>query len=261
MRGTHTSIGPGRIAGDHRRSWAQGAPAEVKVAAAVLFVIGVVLTPREAFAAFGVHLGVLAAVTTLAGIPVHRLARRLAIEVPFVVFAAFLPFVAGGERVEWGPVSVSVEGSWAAWNIMAKATLGVLVAALLSATTDVPDLLVGLRRLRVPAPLVTIAAFMTRYLDVLVAQLGRMQIARISRGDDPRWLWQARAVAATSGTLFLRSYERGERVYLAMCARGFTGESLVPGGGAPARLRQWLLGLIPAGVALVVAAVAHVSMS
>lgn len=233
----------------------------MKVASTVLFAIGVVLTPREAFAAFGVHLGVLVAMVTIAGVPAHRLARRLVIEVPFVIFAAFLPFLGGGERVDLGPVSVSVEGSWAAWNIMAKATLGVLAAALLSATTEVPDLLVGLRRLRVPAPLVTIAAFMTRYLDVLVAQLGRMQIARISRGDDPRWLWQARAVAATSGTLFLRSYERGERVYLAMCARGFTGESPVLGGGAPAGRRHWLLGLIPAGLALVVAAGAHAMVS
>ncbi|HRE03653.1 MAG TPA: CbiQ family ECF transporter T component, partial [Ilumatobacteraceae bacterium] len=39
----------------------------------------------------------------------------------------------------------------------------------------------------------------------------------------PRWLWQARPIAASLGTLFVRSYEHGERVHLAMLSRGFTG--------------------------------------
>ena len=41
------------------------------------------------------------------------------------------------------------------------------------------------------------------------------------RGDDPRWIWQVRALARTAGALFVRAYERGERVYVAMLARGY----------------------------------------
>jgi cobalt/nickel transport system permease protein len=65
---------------------------------------------------------------------------------------------------------------------------------------------------------------MVRYLGVIGAEASRMRIARASRGDDPRWLWQARAMASSSGTLFVRAYERGERVHLAMLARGYAGE-------------------------------------
>jgi cobalt/nickel transport system permease protein len=50
-----------------------------------------------------------------------------------------------------------------------------------------------------------------------------MRVARESRGHDPRWIWQARAIASTAGVLFIRSYERGERVYLAMVSRGYDG--------------------------------------
>ena len=93
----------------------------------------------------------------------------------------------------------------------------------LAATTPVTELLTGLERLQVPRVLVAIAGFMVRYLDVIAGESARMRIARLSRGYDPRWLWQARAVAASAGTLFVRSYERGERVHLAMCARGYGG--------------------------------------
>jgi cobalt/nickel transport system permease protein len=71
--------------------------------------------------------------------------------------------------------------------------------------------------------LVSVASFMVRYLEVIAGELRAMRVARTSRGYDPRWIWEARAVAVSAGTLFIRSYERGERVYLAMAARGYHG--------------------------------------
>ena len=72
-----------------------------------------------------------------------------------------------------------------------------------------------------PRPIVGIASFMVRYGEVLAGDVRRMRIARLSRGDDPRWLWQVAGIARTAGALFVRSYERGERVYVAMLARGY----------------------------------------
>jgi cobalt/nickel transport system permease protein len=65
--------------------------------------------------------------------------------------------------------------------------------------------------------------FMVRYLDVVIGDLNRMRVALRSRGYAPRRIREAGALAATAGTLFIRSYERGERVYLAMLARGYSG--------------------------------------
>ena len=101
--------------------------------------------------------------------------------------------------------------------------LGVTASVILASTTSVSALLVGLERLRVPRSLVAICGFMIRYADVISGEMHRMKVARQSRGYDPRWFWQNRALAASAGSLFIRSYERGERVYLAMASRGFTG--------------------------------------
>ena len=68
-----------------------------------------------------------------------------------------------------------------------------------------------------------IATFMLRYLDVLAAEGRRMRIAQRSRGYDPRFLWQIKGFASGVGALFLRAFERGERVYLAMVSRGYEG--------------------------------------
>ena len=121
---------------------------------------------------------------------------------------------------------------------------------MLAATTTPADLLRGLERLRVPKVLVSIAGFMVRYLTILTGEAERMRVARQSRGYEPRWLWQAGAMGASVGTLFVRAYERGERVHLAMCSRGYDGTMpelggrrahrtrLGPGGDAARRVRR-----------------------
>lgn len=198
-------------------------PAEAKVAATIVVVLAVVATPRDQLWAFAAHGAVLALVLAAARLPAGAVLRRMRIEVPFLAFAVLLPLVGRGPRTDVLGLSLSQEGLWAGWNIAAKGTLGVLAAIVLSASTPVAELLRGVERLRAPRVMVAIAGFMVRYLDVVVGEAGRMRIARVSRGDDPRWLWQARATAATGGTLFVRSYERGERVHLAMLARGYDG--------------------------------------
>ena len=228
-------------------------PPQVKVLAAFLFVCCVVATPREVFWAFGSYFLVLAGVWAVAAIPPGWIARRALIEAPFIVLAVLLPFAEGGQRVHVAGVSLSVTGLLAGWNIVIKGTLGVLTSLTLAATTSPRDLLIGLQRLRVPSTITTIATLMLRYLEVIVGEARRMRIARISRGHDPRLLWQAGATARGIGSLFLRSYERGERVHLAMLARGWTGQMPVlhdrPTGG-----RDWLLGSVPVSVALLIAA-------
>jgi cobalt/nickel transport system permease protein len=230
------------------------APPQCKLAAGLLLVLAVVATPREAVWAYGLYALGLVGLARVGRVPLPTLARRLVIELPFLLFALFLPLVGQGRRVEVAGVPLAVEGLWAAWNIVAKGTLGVAVSVILAATTPVPELLRGLERLRLPRAFTSVAGFMVRYADVIAGEVRRMRIARISRGHDPRWIWQARAVAATAGTLFIRSYERGERVYLAMVSRGYAGSMPVLGDLAASR-GQWLAALaVPAAAALVAAA-------
>jgi len=226
---------------------------EVKIAATVLFTIVVVVTPREAFWAFGGYAVILAAVAALARVGGGWLAKRATIELPFVLLAVVLPFAGTGERVDWLGMSLSVDGLYGAWNIFAKGTLGVLASLLLAATTTTRDLIRGLDRLRCPQIITQIATFMVRYLDVLSGEARRMRVARLSRGYDPRFLWQVKAFAIGVGALFLRAFERGERVYLAMVSRGYTGRMpALDTGPAAATTSQWLTAAtVPAAAALI----------
>jgi cobalt/nickel transport system permease protein len=174
-----------------------------------------------------------------------------------VVFAVFLPLVGQGSRVEVLGLSLALDGLWAAWNILVKGTLGVAATVVMAATTPVPEILHGLERLRLPKAFTMIAGFMIRYADVIAGEAGRMRIARVSRGYDPRWIWQARALASSAGTLFIRSYERGERVHLAMISRGFTGSMPVLDELAATRA-QWLAALAVPGLAAAVCLTAWV---
>jgi cobalt/nickel transport system permease protein len=162
-------------------------------------------------------------VARLAQVSPWFVAKRLVVETPFVLFAVFLPLIGRGERLDVLGISLSIDGLWAAWNILIKATLGLATTVLLGATTPIAEILHGLEHLRMPRLMTAIAGFMVRYADVITGELARMRIARESRGYDPRWFWQARAIASSAGTLFIRSFERGERVYLAMVSRGYTG--------------------------------------
>lgn len=208
----------------HGTSRVHALDAHVKVAAMLVFVLAVVATPREAFWAFGIYAILLGTAARAATIPIGFLVRRLLVLVPFVLFAFFLPFVGTGARTDVLGISLSTEGLWGAWTILAKATLGVTASIVMAATTEVPDILQGLDRLRVPRLITAIAGFMIRYLDVVLGEMHRMRIAMRSRGYDPRWIWQGRALATSAGALFIRSYERGERVYQAMVARGYEGQ-------------------------------------
>jgi len=229
-------------------------PPEVKIAAMVAFTIVVVATPRHHLWAFGAYALLLVPVAVLGRVPAWWLVKRATIELPFVLLAVVLPFAGGGERITWLGMSLSVDGLYGAWNIVAKGTLGVLASLLLAATTSMRDLIHGLDHLRVPSVFTQIATFMLRYLDILAEDARRMRIARLSRGYDQRFLWQVKAFAVGVGALFLRAFERGERVYLAMRSRGYTGR-LPRMHHEPASARQWaasaLLPLAAAGVALV----------
>ena len=211
---------------------------EAKLVAAFGFVICVAVTPREAVWAFAVYASLLGVLAWISRISPGFLALRLTAVAPFVLFALFIPFIAGGERIEaWG-VSLSVDGLWGMWNILAKALLGAGASIVLTATTEIPDIIRGLGLLRVPPLFTSIAMFMVRYLELIAEELRRTRVAMASRGYDPRWLWQARPIASSAGALFVRSYERGERVHAAMVSRGFAG-TMPSLGHRSATSREW----------------------
>jgi len=204
----------------HGHSAVHRMPAHHKILALLAFVVVVVATPRDWFAAYGVYLLLLLGVVAVSQVPPTYLLKRMVIEVPFLVFAVLMPFLSMGPRTEFLGLTVSEPGLLAAWALVAKGTLGVLASLTLAATTEAHHLLAGLSRLRLPEQLVAIMGFMVRYLDVVADEVRRMRIALASRGFTARNPRHWPVVARSAGALFIRSYERGERVHLAMVSRG-----------------------------------------
>jgi cobalt/nickel transport system permease protein len=232
-------------------------PAQVKLVALFVFVLAVVSTPAAVFWAFGGYAVMLLAALVIAKLPAPVVSRRLAVETPFLVFALLLPFVATGPQVSVLGLQLSQSGVLGAWNVLAKGTLGVIAAILLSATTAPRELLAGLERLRLPATLVAILSFMVRYLSVVSDDLHRMRVARESRGYLGGRAGQLKAVAGGVGVLFVRSFERGERIHLAMHSRAYTGRMPQLSTHGASRT-QWRAGLAIPLVAILIALAARV---
>ena len=177
----------------------------VKVVITLLFIVSNVLLPD------GTWIGYLLAWLITMGLgAIARLHPWFLIKRSFIV----LPFTLA---------AVTVLRSW----------ISLQFAIWLTATTRFPDLLHALRHLRVPGILVSIIAFMYRYLFVLADEASRLLRARAARSARPAHgqgggsiVWRARIAGHMVGQLFIRSFERSDRVYNAMLARGYRGELL-----------------------------------
>ena len=197
-------------------------PAHVKLVGLLTFILLVVALPREAHRVQVAMLLIALAVVAATRVPWRHVMARLVVETPFVIFALVLPFVATGPTRALGPFTVSRDGVAASIVLLLTATTSCLMAIAFATTTASRDLVRALQHLHVPDRLVQILAFMVRYLGVVGSQSQRMKVARESRGFAPRSLGGWPVIASSAGALFIRSYERGERVHLAMMSRGYT---------------------------------------
>jgi cobalt/nickel transport system permease protein len=141
-------------------------------------------------------------------------------------------------------------------SILVRSWLSVQMAILLTATTQFPDLMHALRHLRVPHLLVAIISFMYRYLFVLVDEAMRLlrareaRSARLNNKSGGTIWWRARVAGNMVGQLFLRSYERSDRVYNAMLARGYRGHYYTLNAHLMRR-SDWLVGLGATGLLII----------
>jgi len=193
----------------------------------------VVIMPTATWYGFAFYLAVITGMVLLSRVPLLYVLKRSLLILPFIgITAISVPFVKQGEvmgsvSIGLWEISVTRTGLEIFASVLAKAWLSALSLILLTATTRVVDLLKGLEQLRVPRVLIMIISFMYRYIFVLTDDMMRMKQARDSRNFGGRRMWQIKTIGNMIGTLFVRSYERGERVYSAMLARGYDGSTKI----------------------------------
>jgi len=210
------------------------ADARLKFILTVAFIFSISLLPTGSFVALGIAWLALLAVAALAHLTPWRIIRGSFIALPFVLAAIPLIFTKDGDPIatfEIGFITLTIsgEGLRIVATITLKSWICVQAATLLVFSTPFHDLLEGLARLHLPKLMVAIISLMYRYLAVLTGEATRMMRARASRmahghgAPKPGLVWQARVVGNMVGALFIRSYERSERVYVAMQSRGYSG--------------------------------------
>jgi cobalt/nickel transport system permease protein len=182
--------------------------AAAKLVAALALVMTVVLLPSSRPVLLAGAVVLLLFVAALSRVPWRFLAVRVLLLEPFVLGVAVL--------------ALFQPGGWRLFGVLvAKSTLCLFVMVLLSNTTPFADLLRVLKAWRMPALLVTTLSLMYRYLFVLVDEAQRMGRARTSRTFTAERMWAWRTLSTVVSQLFVRSSERAERIYAAMCARGW----------------------------------------
>lgn len=121
-------------------------------------------------------------------------------------------------------------------SVSIKAFLSLLLLNILTLSTSVPLLLQALVTLKMPPLLISILASMYRYIGVLTNEFHAMRHAASARNFAPKNLydrhrqdrgWQRQVLGNMLGMLFIRTYDRGDRIYQAMLARGYQGIPVV----------------------------------
>jgi len=232
--------------------------ARVKLPLALAYILALALIPAGAWAAVGAAALALWWAVIQSRVGLGLIVGRAFVALPFALVAVTLMFSRPGAplfAIALGPLHLTATdaGAVAFLSVVVKSWLSVQAALLLTATTHFTAVLGALRALHLPAVLVAILSFAYRYLFVLADEANRMLRARDCRSAalpgrraGGSLAWRAGVVGQMVGTLFVRAYERSERIYVAMLSRGFDGE-LRAIGGRP--LSSGERGLLLVGVA------------
>lgn len=222
----------------HRVSLVHQLDARIKLVLALAFILAVALTPPGVWPIYVLLLALVVSVELLSELGLGYVWKRAIVALPFALAALPMLFTVPGAplvSVQLGPWSLTIsdQGLTRFISVLLKSWLSLQMAIVLASTTPFPELLQAMRAVGAPRLLVVVIGLMWRYLFVLVDEALRLLRARAARsGGVPApgrrlggtLLWRARVAGGMAGNLFLRAFDRAERIYAAMAARGYDGE-------------------------------------
>jgi len=215
----------------------------VKFVLTVAFILTASLTPVAAWPIYILLFALILSVEILSGLGVGYVLKRAMLALPFVLAALPVVFTLKGTALFTIPLgawtlTASLEGLERFIGVALKSWLSLQAALVLASSTPFPELLQAMRAIHIPRLLVGMFGLMWRYLFVLVDEALRLMRARAARSgvsgtftgsrsrvrEGGSLFWRARVVGGMAGNLFLRAFERSDRIYVAMLSRGYDGE-------------------------------------
>ncbi len=191
-----------------RRTLIDRATPRVKLAITLGIIIATVLLPSRLGGLYLAPAAVLVLLWAVCRMPMAYALRRLIVAEFFILGIALLSLLS--------PSAAPIY-----WSAVVKSNLCVFALLLLTWTTPFHEILQVLRQVHLPAVMLTTLALMYRYLPVLAEESRRMERARASRTFSRKRRLTWHNLASVIGRLFVRTADRAERIYLAMCARGW----------------------------------------
>lgn len=211
---------------------------------ALAFIFTSSLTPISAWPVYILLFALILSVEILSSLGVGYVLKRASLALPFVLAALPVIFTTRGTVLFSLPLgawtlTASAEGLARFVSVALKSWLSVQAAIVMAASTPFPELLQAMRAIGIPRLLVAMFGLTWRYLFVLVDEALRLMRARAARsGVNPSIgtrgnrrghegggvAWRARVTGGMAGSLFLRAFERSDRIYVSMLSRGYDGE-------------------------------------
>lgn len=215
-------------------SWFHRADARIKLVMALGFIFATTSIPPGKWTGFAIMMALVWVAAGVSRVGLVRVFFRSLVAIPFILIALPTVFTKPGAPLFELDLALfaltgTQEGLDFFISVLLKSWASVTAAVVLTATTPPLRLLDALRSLRVPAVLVAIVMLMYRYLFVLVEEAQSMMRARaarsaaIGRKSGGSLVWRAKSAGGMAGSLFIRTLDRSERIYLAMVARGYDG--------------------------------------
>ena len=216
------------------RSWFHSADARIKLVMALGFIFTTTSIPPGKWIGFAAMLTLVWLAAGISRVGLLRVFLRSLVAIPFILIALPTVFTKPGLPLFELDLTLFAltgtrEGLDFFISVLLKSWASVTAAVVLTATTPPLRLLEALRALRVPAILVAIVMLMYRYLFVLVDEAQSLMRARTARSaaigpkSGGSLVWRAKSAGGMAGSLFIRTLDRSERIYMAMLARGYDG--------------------------------------
>lgn len=183
--------------------------ARIKVIFLFAFLLLIILTPIGFRGLFLLYASAVIALAYLSRVPVTFILKRVTEALPFILIISLSALLRKQGHILFLSCTI-------------KALLAVVLVLVVSLTTKFTCLLAALKDLKVPGIFISLLSFMYRYSFLLEDQLLRTNRAYASRNiNNKKKFNKFRILSNILGATFIRTYERAERVYLAMCARGY----------------------------------------
>ena len=216
------------------RSWFHSADARIKLVMALGFIFATTSIPPGKWIGFAAMLALVWLAAAISRVGLLRVFLRSLVAIPFILIALPTVFTKPGLPLFELDLTLFTltgtrEGLDFFISVLLKSWASVTAAVVLTATTPPLRLLEALRALRIPAILVAIVMLMYRYLFVLVDEAQSLMRARTARSaaigpkSGGSLVWRAKSAGGMAGSLFIRTLDRSERIYMAMLARGYDG--------------------------------------